>query len=308
MVSKETGQRIEQVEESANEWDEQQCIQTFLNWYNKRFKTSFSYYRAEGVFPKIADSTRWDFIITQKEHSTWYAVEIKRLIRPEAKIQLVRWNKLLKSITNSLRNRLQGEFHVYGVPCLKLDKQKRTKLKRVLAELILQSAQSLKNGETIDLGAQILRRFREWPSTPHLNPNLSPPIEHRVNVDSCFSLQRISDTGCSLELLFAQSGVFIVKQVVEEALTTLFDSEEMLQANKQLGLAKQKGAKETILLLDYHLPSWYPNCLRQVMVNNMNSQQLSNIDTTYIVKVYQNRVSKIWGTSGNLLASTSYSN
>ena len=90
---------MKQAEGFANEQDEQQCIQAFLNWYNNRFKTSFSYQRAEDVLPEITDSTRWDFIIRQNQYSQWYAVEIKRLIRPEALIQLVNWNKLLKCIS-----------------------------------------------------------------------------------------------------------------------------------------------------------------------------------------------------------------
>jgi hypothetical protein len=198
------------------------------------------------------------------------------------------------NIKNSLSDRLQGEFLIYGVPSLKLEKQKRTELKRVLTELILQNAQSLRNDGMVDLGSQILIRFKEWPSTPHLNSNLSPPIEYRVNADSCFTLHKLSDTGCSLELGFAQSEVFRISQEVVEALASLFNNGEILQANTQLDLAKQKGAEGTILLLDYHLPSWYPNEVKQVLTNNMHSNQFSSIDTVYLIRVYQNRVSKVW--------------
>jgi len=151
----------------------------------------------------------------------------------------------------------------------------------------------------VDLGSEILRQFKEWPSTPHLNPNLSPPIEHRLNADSCFTLHKLSDTGCSLELGFAQSGAFLIDQVVVEALTSLFNNGEMLQANEQLGLAKQKGAKGAILLLDYHLPSWYPNKVKGILASNMNSKQLSNVDNVYLVKVSQNRISEVWDANRN---------
>jgi len=77
-------------------------------------------------------------------------------------------------------------------------------------------------------------------------------------------------------------------------LTSLFKNEEILQASKQLALAKEKGAKETVLLLDYHLPSWYPNVVKQVLGNYMNSEYLSSIDTIYLVKASQNRISKVW--------------
>jgi hypothetical protein len=296
VMPEETGERMKHEEEPANEQDEQQCIQTFLGWHNNRFKTSFTYQRAEDVFPGITDSTRWDFIIRQNEYSPWYAAEIKRLIRPEAIIQLINWNGLLKRIRNDLRSRLRGEFLVYGVPSLKLEKQKRIKLKRVLTEVILQNAQSMRNRESVELGSQILSRFPEWPHTKHLNPHPPPPTECRVKKEYCFTLEKVADTGCSLELAFAQPGVFILNQVVVEALTALFQKGEMSQANKQLGLAKQKGAKETILLLDYHLPpSWYPNHAKQVLANKMDSPQLADIDYIYLVKASENRVSKVWG-------------
>jgi len=287
---------MEQAEESAQAQDECQCIGTFLNWHNKRLGTNFSYQRAEDVFPEIADSTRWDFIIRENQYSPWYAAEIKRLIRPEAIIQLVSWNGLLKRIRDDLQSRLQGEFFVDGVPPLKLERQKRVKLKRVLSEGILQNAQSMKNGESVELGSQILSRFPDWPHTKHLNPHPPPPTECRVKAEYCFTLEKVADTGCSLELASAQSGVFIPNQVVVEALTLLFEKGEMSQANEQLGLAKQKGAKETILLLDYDLPpSWYPNRAKQVLANKMDQAQLADIDCIYLVKASENRVSKVWG-------------
>ena len=96
-----------------------------------------------------------------------------------------------------------------------------------------------------------------------------------------------------------ESKAFLPDQVVVEALTSLFNNGEMLQANEQLGLAKQKGAKGAILLLDYQLPSWYPNNIRKIMASNMDSKQVSNIDNVYLVKVAQNRISKVWDANRN---------
>lgn len=300
MSTGEAGQKMERAKEPSKESDECQCIETFLNWHSKQLGITFSYHRSESVYHDIANSTRWDFIIKQIGCSMWHAAEIKRLIKPAAKIQLVQWNKLLVNIKNILGNRLQGEFLVYGVPSLKLEKHERTELKRVLTELILQNAASLKKDDMVELGPQILKRFKEWPSTPYLNMSLSPPIEYRVNEDSCFTLHKISDTGCSLELGFAQSGAFVLDQAVVEALNSLFDKGEIFKANTQLGLAKEKGAKGTILLIDYDLPSWYPNHVRRVLVNNLNSQNSSNIDVIYLIKTSQNRVSKVWETTRNI--------
>jgi nitrous oxide reductase accessory protein NosL len=96
--------------------------------------------------------------------------------------------------------------------------------------------------------------------------------------------------------------VFLLDQAVVESLTSLFDNGEIFKANTQLALAKQKGAKGTILLLDYDLPSWYPDDARQVLANNLNSEQLFNMNAIYLVKVSQNRVSKVWGTTQNIFS------
>jgi len=285
---------MEQLQDSTQAQDEKRCIETFLDWYNKRWGAGLVYQRAERVFPEIGNSTRWDFVIRGDRFLPWYATEIKRLINPETRIKLMRWNRFLRSITNRLANKLQGEFLVYGVPSLKLERQRRTELKRVLTDLLLSNAASMRNDEMVNLGSQILERFSEWPSTPHLNMSLSPPIEHRVNEDSCFTLHKISDTGCSFELGFAQSGAFRLNQVVIDGLNTLFDNGEVSQANAQLGLAKRKGAKGTILLLDYHLNSWYPNHVKEILANRMNSAQLSDIDSIYLIKASQKRVSEVW--------------
>jgi hypothetical protein len=250
-------------EENTRVQDEKKCIEIFLNWHNRRFKTHLNYQRAEDVFPEIG--------------------------------------KLLRSINNRLANQFQGEFLILGVPRLQLERQKRAELKRILSELILKNINSLKSDAVVDLGSQILRRFKEWPSTPHLNTNLSPPIEYRVNADSCFTLYKISNTGCSLELGAAQSAVFRFDQAFLEALTSLFTKGEMSQANSQLNLAKEKGAKSTILLMDCHLPSWYPNHVRQVLADNENSSQLADVDCIYLVKASENRVSQVWGKGQKLI-------
>ncbi len=53
MKSKEMVQAVESAAKAAQTQDEEQCIEIFLNWYNKRFKTDLSYHRAEKVFPEI---------------------------------------------------------------------------------------------------------------------------------------------------------------------------------------------------------------------------------------------------------------
>ena len=132
----------DQIVDSQTTLSEHQCVEAFLNWHNKRNDTCFSYERAENIFTEIAYAVRWEFVITQNGYSSWHGIEIKRLIKPEASIKLIRWNKFLARVKKSLPEQLQGEYFVYGVPPLNLDKERRSVLKRLLIELITKSATS----------------------------------------------------------------------------------------------------------------------------------------------------------------------
>ena len=63
------------------------------------------------------------------------------------------------------------------------------------------------------------------------------------------------------------------------------------KANEQLGMAKQIGAKETVLLLDCHLP-YRPEIIKQALAN-IDLNLLSNIDRVYLVSVSDQQVTDV---------------
>lgn len=96
-------------EQLKKEREEKECADCFLSWYNHRYGVNYTLERAEKVFPELTDGTRWDFVATRHDNTNeWCALEIKRLIRPQTKIQFVRWSSILKRATNELRGSWQG--------------------------------------------------------------------------------------------------------------------------------------------------------------------------------------------------------
>ena len=126
------------------------------------------------------------------------------------------------------------------------------------------------------------------------------PSPHVVRNPHALWLFKMSDEGCSVEPGASPPDIFYVAEAVTEAIGTLFDParEGVLQANEQLALAKVKGTKKTILLLDCHLP-WQPNTVKQVLASK-DSSFMSDIDVIYLVEVSQKRVSNIWSSAKSI--------
>lgn len=290
-------------EQSNKEREEQACAACFFNWYNRRYKVYYSLRRAEEVFSQLSNITRWDFVATQHDRSNeWYAVEIKGLIRPQTKIGFVRWGEIFKGVTRELSGLLYGEFLVAETPSLQVSKSEKSKLRKVLSDVVLQKAKNMKKNESVNLGSEVLAQFPSWPFTPHLEMQPQP---HIVKIPDRLLLYKTSDIGCLVEPGASPVDVFNVTEAVKEAIGALFDhdKEGMLQANEQLGLARDYGAKKTVLLLDCHL-LWRPNAVRQIFAS-IDSSSMSNIDVIYLVEVSQERVSKVWPSGNKIQAKLS---
>ena len=93
------------------------------------------------------------------------------------------------------------------------------------------------------------------------------------------------------------SSVGPVSQVDPElglALRTLFDPKggQTAKPNEQLREASQKGASETILLLDNHV-RWKPDVIGGEL-KRLDQTLLSDIDSVYLVSATQRRVRQVW--------------
>jgi len=275
------------------EKEERDCGECFLRWYSQQHMVNYTLRRTESVYPELEDNIRWDFTaISSTSGEDQLAIEVKQLIRPQTRIQLVRWNKILNDIAKKLRGKIKGQFLIWGTPVLELDQNRLAKLRKILLKIILENSKTLKKGQELDLGPQILSSFPEWPSTPFLETEPSPHIEHKVQEQSRFTILKSSESGCLLELAISPVDVFHVEKAVSDAIDALFKPVNgILHANEQLGAAKEKGCKISFLLLDCHI-LWRPNIIRGIF-RNKTSGTISNIDAVYLVETSQKRVAEI---------------
>jgi hypothetical protein len=110
------------------------------------------------------------------------------------------------------------------------------------------------------------------------------PRAHIVKNARELFLLKTSDSGCLIELGISPANIFNVHREEEEAIQRLFKKvSKGVKANKQLGLAKQMGARETVLLLDNHLP-YRPDIINQALAH-LDTELLSNVDKVYLVSV-----------------------
>jgi len=194
-------------------------------------------------------------------------------------------------VTKNLTGLLRGEFMVAGTPALALNQKERSQLRKVVTDVIVEKASGMTKDDKVDLGPMILAQFPSWTSKTDVKRDPQPQI---VKTADELWLFKISDRGCSVEPAASPPDVFYITEAITEAICGLLDQNEggMLKANQQLGLAKEMGAKETILLLDCHFP-WRPNTVKEVLAGkDLNS--MSNVDVIYLIEASHKRVAKVW--------------
>jgi len=278
--------------QSGKQKQEEACAQCFLEWYNKQYRTKFSLQRAEEGFSRLAGGTRWEFVAKQCDgDAEWVAIEVKGLVIPEARRQFMDWKKFFERATKDLECRLKGNFLVIGAPALKLNQEEQFQLRRAVVQAMLDVAPTMKRNENLDLGPKILDQFPNWPFSLHSEMKPQPHI-----VKNAYELWlfRTSDSGCSVELGMPSPYVFNVQGAEKEAIRLLLNptSKGDAKANEQLRVAKEMGAKETILLLDCHLP-YRLEAIRQALAD-ADSNLLSNIDSVYLVSVSDKQVTEVY--------------
>jgi hypothetical protein len=120
------------------------------------------------------------------------------------------------------------------------------------------------------------------------------PQPHSGRIPHEIELFKISNGELSIEPGMSPVDIYSVPGALEEATNALFDpaQEGVLKANEQLGLARVKGAKKTILLLDCKLP-WDPDIVKQILDSKERSY-MSNIDEIFLLQVSEQRVGQVW--------------
>jgi len=275
------------------EIEEKICVARFLNWYNKQRKRDYVYKRTEDHFTELKGKPRWDFVAYECDNpEEWIGIEVKELATTrEVSRWSEFWDKLCLELTQDLANKgIQGKFRIIHPPVLNLKPEQRLKFRRVFIE-VLTNKQSTLRGDFGDIGPDIADKFPNWPKEK------SEPFDEYDKWGTyrpCkLETKKISDSGCEIISPISPIRVRDFSEVHKRIFAEAFQPEEdCSQPNKQLRLAKGKGAKKTILLL-----ACYPfveESLIKDQVQNLDCQRISDIDYIYLVDMGdKHRVVKI---------------
>jgi hypothetical protein len=241
------------------------CARVFLAWQYAQNKTG--YYLKRPRCDKTRQEKIWDFVARrQKRAPCWIAIEHKGLVTPDIGSKLAFWKYVLCKVTAAMKCHTKGTFWISEPPDLSLNSKEKTELINVITESIVRIAPSLSKDQSTNLGPEIAKQFSHWPQTEF------GPCE--------LGIKRASSNGCEVRLdSVSVRGFFQEKarNVIEQDLCGMVE-----RANDQLGLAKCKGAKETILLLDCDPIFEKPDELGR-KIATLNKSTLANIDHVYLV-------------------------
>lgn len=277
------------MKKKGKEIEEKICIRRFLNWYNEQYKRNYIYERADTYFPDLKDKLNWDFVAYERDNpKLWLGIEVKELATTrEVSRWSEFWDKLCLELTEDLASKgIQGKFRIIHPPVLNLKPEERLKFRRVFVE-VLTNKQSTLKGDFVDIGPDIADEFPNWPKEK------SEPFDEYDKWGTyrpCkLETKKISDSGCEVISPISPIRVRDGAEIHEKT----FNEADIKHANKQLKLAKKKGARKTILLFACE-PFIYEDLIKD-QVQKLDRHLISDIDYIYLVDVGSNdRVVKMY--------------
>jgi len=274
---------------------ERACAQAFLNWLSSQRHIQYDLQRADEC-PALKG--HWDFVAWAKGDSRWIAIEVKAPDIAQWNRQFGDWDKFCRLVTEELRMRrtVTGSFVIVANVPWAFDQKQGKLLVNAAVEALVQVALNIPLDEMVDLGPEIKGRFDQWPTEP-------PTIDHALLLErhECVFIHRPKAlwvhkscaSGRSVELI-SMGQPCPIDPALTKAILGIFDHKpgKTAKPNEQLGEAKQKGASETILLLDSNIEPG-ANVFAQVL-ENTDRNLLSNIDAVFLVSVGRNHIEKVW--------------
>ncbi len=253
------------------------CVQRFLNWYNKQYKGNYIHQRADTYFPDLKNKLNWDFVAYEPDNpEKWIGFEVKDLATTrEVSRWSEFWDKLCLELSQDLAAQgIQGRFKIMDPPVLNLRPRERPKFLKAFLK-VLTNKESILKADFTDIGSDIAGKFTNWPREKSKNRD-----EYRKwgeDRPRKLLINKSPDSGCEVSVcsspIVARDGAEIHKKTVNEA--------DIKHANEQLNLAKEKGARETILLFACY-PFIYEDLIKNE-VQNLDSHLICDIDCIYLV-------------------------
>ena len=272
----------------GKEIEEEICVERFLNWYNKRHNRNYTYEKATDRFSDLKGESNWDFVAFERNNpEEWIGIEVKRLSAIwELRKRSEFWKSLCSELTKHLPSQgIQGEFEISIPPALNLQGERHRFLK-AFRQVLIDEQSGWKVCETKDVGPDIWSKFPNWPTEKS-----EPFNEYNkwgTNRPCKLTIKKVSDSGCKVTVFI---GPLIEGDVVEEE-KKAFNVVDIKHANNQLKLAKESGARETILLLagigvDEGLTKSFVQNVDRHLISDIGYIYLVNMDDTKrVVKMY----------------------
>lgn len=279
-------------------YDENTCANIFLKWLGGEQRAEWMFRRAEDEFPELKNTTRWEFVAHRTDRNQeWIALEVKSLVFPEGDSQYWNWHKLVDYVNKKVEHKLPGKFWLAHLPKYTFDQNQKTTLEDCLERVTQEAAQSLGKGEQKNIGPSIAACFSHWPKDTTKQPTGIDPGTWRPRLPPHpLLLQRGSCEGGSLVIAAYPFVGYWVEPALKAAVQGLLAKNG--RANKQLGVAKSKGASKTILLFDERI-DFDPQGTAQV-IGGLDTSHLSNIDEVYLVSTFGGEhVKQLWSKPGN---------
>ena len=277
-------------------YDENTCAKIFLKWMGGQQGVEWLLIRAEDEFPELANETRWEFVARRADSDEeWIALEVKSLVSPEGESQHGNWRKLVDDVNKKVGGRLPGKYWLAHLPRYTFDQAQRKTLVDSLEGAILDAAKTLREGEQEDIAPSVAACFSHWPKDTRKQPKgFDPETREARFPPHPLLLLRGSGEGSSLGIGVGPIVGSWVDPALRTAIIGLLKRES--RANAQLGLAREKGAARTVLLLDERID--FDPQLAAEIIHGLDTSHLSNIDEVYMVSTFGGeRVQQVWPTA-----------
>jgi len=217
-------------------------VQKVMDTHNSAYRKNVSIHsRAEEIYSDLQGQLNWDWVCMERTSGLKVAVEVKRLTRRLAEATHSELKTVGRTISAKVQDRLQG-FVLLSVylpaPELKLRSAVRQVLIQRLAEFVVEKAQKVPDGRTIttrvedgdDLSAVL-------PAGTWLD--LRKEDQAKLKPDA-------GQLNC-LHVDFSWGWSAATRTLADKELEEFRGL--IAKANKQLGVAKQRGIQETLLVL-----------------------------------------------------------
>lgn len=268
--------------------EEINCIDRFIPWYNAACGTNFEQELAITFLPELKDKLNWDYVAYEpNDLKKWIGIEIKELSTVEEKTdeQFVLWKEVCSELNRYLEaHNIEGTFDLFPSN-IKLNPRKKVRLARAIGDVLVEKQKSFKADEYdeyTDIGPDVSAKFKEWPEVK--SEDLEDCFVWGDTRPAELKIMKIENSGHKVILPTGPIVEHDHIQINEDAFNKVFKTTKGVKhANKQLELAKGKGAIKTILLL---AGSFFADEeLIGLWMQGIDKTYISNIDEIYFVDI-----------------------